>query len=164
MITLLRVLFGFIIACLVAGVTTVAFVVTPADLVNLPAEAQLDRLGNAGVLALLAATHSAIFAFLFAFIAIAIAEWSRVRSWIYYVVAGLVIALAGFAAEYLSEVAGQPSIFNYYALRAFLAVGVLSGLAYWLVAGGRAGGRLGDVPPPAVVPAADVETLAEATQ
>ena len=32
MITLLRVLFGFIIACLVAGAVTVAFVVTPADI------------------------------------------------------------------------------------------------------------------------------------
>ena len=37
MITLLRVLFGFIIACFVAGVVTVAFVVTPADIAALVA-------------------------------------------------------------------------------------------------------------------------------
>ena len=84
MITLLRVLFGFIVACLVAGLVTVAFVVTPADIANLPPEAQPERLGNAGILALLAATHSAIFALPFAIIAIGIAELSRVRTWIYY--------------------------------------------------------------------------------
>lgn len=164
MITLLRVLFGFIIACLVAGVVTVAFVVTPADIAALPAEAQPERLGNAGVLSLLAATHSAIFALPFALIAIGIAELSRVRSWIYYVLVGIVIALGGFAAEYLNEVPGQPSIFNNYALGAFLAVGVLSGLAYWLVAGRRAGGKRGDVPPPpAAAHPADPAPMAQAT-
>jgi hypothetical protein len=41
-------------------------------------------------------------------------------------------------------------------VRAFLAVGILSGLAYWLVAGRRAGGERGDAPaPPVTVPAAD---------
>ena len=155
MFTLLRVVFGFIVACLVAGLTTVAFVVTPADLATLPADAWSERLGNAGVLSLLAATHSAIFAFPFALVAIVIAEWARVRSWIYYVVAGLAIALGGFAAVYLNEVAGQPSIVNEYALRAFLAVGILSGLAYWLVAGRRAGGRRGDAGRPVAGPPAE---------
>ena len=79
MITLLRVLFGFIVACLVAGAVTVAFVVTPADIAGLPAEAQAEQLANAGVLSLLAATHSAIFAFPFAMIAIGIAEMSAIR-------------------------------------------------------------------------------------
>ncbi len=164
MITLLRVLFGFIVACLVAGVVTVAFVVTPADIAALPAEAQTERLGNAGVLSLLAATHSAIFALPFAIIAIGIAELSRVRSWIYYVLVGIAIALGGFAAEYADEVPGQPSIFNDYALGAFIAVGVLSGLAYWLVAGRRAGGKRGDVPPPpAAAPPAEPGPVAQAT-
>jgi hypothetical protein len=164
MITLLRVLFGFIIACLVAGLVTVAFVVTPADIAALPAEAQPERLGNAGVLSLLAATHSAIFALPFALIAIGIAELWRVRSWIYYVLAGIAIALGGFAAEYLNEVPGHPSIFNNYALGAFIAVGVLSGLAYWLIAGRRAGGKRGDIaPPPTAASTADSKPVAQAT-
>jgi hypothetical protein len=125
-------------------VATVAFVVTPADIATLPADARPERLGNAGVLSLLAATHSAIFAFPFALLAIAIGEWRRVRSWIYYVIVGIAIALGGFGAEYLNEVGGQPSIVNDYALRAFLTVGLLSGLAYWIVAGRHAGGRRGD--------------------
>jgi len=57
---------------------------------------------------------------------------------------GILIAFAGFGVEYLNEVGGQPSIVNTYAARAFLAVGFLGGIAYWLVAGRRAGGRRGD--------------------
>jgi hypothetical protein len=144
---LLRIIIGFIVACLVAGVATVAFVVTPADIATLPAELRPDRLQSAGVLALLAATHSAIFALPFALIAVAIAEWQAIRSWIYYAVAGIAIALGGFYAEYLAEVAGQPTIINDYAARAFLTVGFLGGLAYWLVSGCRAGSRPADVGP-----------------
>jgi hypothetical protein len=141
---LFRVLFGFTVACLVAGAATAAFVITPADIATLPAELRPDRLSSAGTLSLLAATHSAIFAFPFAFIAIALAEWRCIRSWVYYAIVGILIALGGFGAEYLNEVGGQPSIVNAYAMRAFLAVGFLGGVAYWLAAGRRGGGRRGD--------------------
>jgi hypothetical protein len=142
--TLLRVLFGFVVACLVAGVATVAFVVTPADLATQPDGIWSERLGSAGVLAMLAATHTAIFAFPFALIAIALGEWQRIRTWIFYVLAGIAISFGGFVAEYLAEAANQPSIVNDYAMRAFLTVGFFGGLAYWLVAGRGAGGRGGD--------------------
>jgi hypothetical protein len=144
--TIIRVLFGFAVACLVAGVATVAFVVTPADLASLPPDVRPERLANAGVLSLLAATHSAIFAFPFALSAIALGEWLRIRSWIYYSVAGILIAIGGFCAVSYFEVAGQPTIVNNYAIRAFFTVGFFGGLAYWLVAGRRAGGRSGDRP------------------
>ena len=161
MITLLRVLFGFIIACLVAGVVTVAFVVPPADIASLPAGAQSEHLANAGVLALLAATHSAIFAFPFAMLANGIGEMWHVRSWLYYAVVGLLIGAGGFVAYYANEVVGQPSIFNSYALTAFLTIGTLGGLAYWLVAGRRAGGKRADVPPPAAAPPSASEPAAQ---
>jgi len=141
---LFRVLFGFTVASLVAGVATVAFVITPLDIATLPAELRPDRLSSAGTLSLLAATHSAIFSFPFALIALIVAEWRCIRSWVYYAIVGILIALAGFGAEYLNEVGGQPSIVNAYAIRAFLAVGFLGGIAYWLAAGRRAGGRRGD--------------------
>lgn len=144
MSTLIRVLLGLIVACLVAGAVTVAFVVTPADIGALSGEARADRLEVAGTLALLAATHSAIFAAPFAIVAVIIGEWLAVRSWLYYVLIAIAIALAGFSAEVLAEVEGQPTIVNDYALRAFLAAGFFSGLAYWLMAGRRAGGRRGD--------------------
>ena len=161
MFTLLRVLFGFIIACLVAGAVTVAFVVTPADIASLPADARFERLANAGVLALLAATHSAIFAFPFAMLANGIGEMWHVRSWLYYAVVGLLIGAGGFVAYYANEVAGQPSIFNNYALAAFLTIGTLGGLAYWLVAGRRAGGKRADAPPPAAAPPSAGEPAAQ---
>jgi hypothetical protein len=141
---LVRILVGFTVACLVAGAATVAFVITPLDIATLPAELRPDRLSSAGTLSLLAATHSAIFSFPFALIAILVAEWRCIRSWVYYAMAGILIAFAGFGAEYLNEVGGQPSIVNAYAIRAYLAVGFLGGLAYWLAAGRRAGGRRGD--------------------
>jgi hypothetical protein len=147
--TLIRVLFGFAFACLIAGAVTAAFVVTPTDIAASTSEAWPERLGYAGLLSLYAATHTAIFAFPFALIAIVLAEWLSVRSWIYYVVVGIVIALGGFAAFSYFEVEGQPTIVNDYAMRTFLTVGVFGGLAYWLVAGRRAGGRRGDRPEPA---------------
>jgi len=162
MITLLRVLFGFIIACLVAGLVTVAFVVTPADIAGLPAEAQPERLGNAGVLSLLAATHSAIFAFPFAIIGIGVAEMSAIRTWLYYAIVGVGIALGGLAAEYANEVAGLPSILNGYALAAYVTVGIAGGLAYWLLAGRRAGGKRADAATTVPAPPADPEPVPQA--
>lgn len=165
MLTLLRVIFGFVVACLVAGVVTVAFVVTPADVASLAPDAQAERLASAGVLALLAATHSAIFAFPFAIITITVSEIWRIRSWVYHAVAGTLIAFAGLAAEVAQEVPGQPSILNNYAAAAFLAIGVLSGSAYWLVAGRGAGGRRKDAAePPASDPApSEPDAVAEPT-
>jgi hypothetical protein len=141
---LFRFLLGFAVACLVAGAATVAFVITPIDIATLPAELRPERLGSAGTLSLLAATHSAIFSLPFALIAAVIAERRCIRSWVYYAIIGILIAFAGFGAEYLNEVGGQPTIVNTYAARAFLAVGFLGGIAYWLVAGRRAGGRSGE--------------------
>jgi hypothetical protein len=146
--TILRILIGFAIACLVAGAVTAAFIVTPTDVAALSPDVRPEQLGYAGLLSLYAATHSAIFAFPFALIAIALAEWLCVRSWIYYTIVGILIALGGFAAVRYFEVEGQPTIINNYALRTFLTVGVFGGLAYWLVAGRRAGGRRGDRPAP----------------
>ena len=139
--TLFRILFGFIIACLVAGAVLVAFVVTPADIATLPAALRWERLASAGMLSLLAATHVAIFAFAFAFVAIVIGEWLSIRSWIYYALVGIAIALAGFGAQYMYEVGSEPTIVNDYAIRAFLTLGFFGGFAYWMAAGRRAGGR-----------------------
>jgi hypothetical protein len=60
------------------------------------------------------------------------------------VIVGLAIAVGGFVAEYLSEVSGQPTIVNDYAIRAYLTIGFVGGLAYWLFAGRLAGGRRAD--------------------
>jgi hypothetical protein len=139
---ILRVLFGFILACLAAGVTIVLFVYTPVEL----ALDLGDRVSEAGLLSLAAATHSAVFAAPFALIGAAIGEWRNLTSWTYYALVGVLIAVIGFLVQYWSEGGGQLSILNSYALRAFLLTGLIAGLVYWLVSGRFAGSFNGTVP------------------
>ncbi len=137
--TATRVILGFVLACLAAGIATVLFVITPNDLFSVAAEAFPEKLGQTLKWGLLAATHSAIFAAVFVLIAAAVAEWLGLRSPYYYLLAGAVIALLGFYAQYASEVAGQATIFNAYAAIAFLTAGLVGGLVYWIAAGRFAG-------------------------
>lgn len=134
-----RVLTGFALACLMAGLVQVLFIMTPAQMMQLGAEAFRERAAQAAVLSLLAATHAAIFSVAFLLIAAGIGEWMRVRAPAYYIATGAIIAALGFTAQYASEVAGQPTIFNTYAIFAFIVSGVLAGLVYWLTAGRYAG-------------------------
>jgi hypothetical protein len=136
---MIRILFGFILACLAVGASTVAFVITPAEIFAASGDAQSERLSTFGLLTLLAATHSAIFAAPFALIAVVIGEWQSIRSPIYYIAAGILISLAGFAAQYASETGAAASIANAYAFKAYLTSGFVGGLIYWLFAGRSAG-------------------------
>ena len=133
---ILRVLIGFVFASLAAGAALVLFVYTP---VELAADAG-DRVQEAGLLTLYAATHSAVFAAPFALIGAAIGEWRGISSWTYYALVGVLIAALGFFAQYWSETgAGPTSILNSYALSAFLVAGLVAGLVYWLLSGQYAG-------------------------
>ena len=134
--TFFRVLTGFVLAMLAAAVIQVLFAFPPTAMGDVAAWAQ-----QAGVWALAAATHIAIFSFLFALLAIAFAEWQGVSKWVYYVLTGMTIAIGGFFAQYAAENASQPTIFNNYALVAFITAGSIGGLVYWLAAGRRAGAR-----------------------
>jgi hypothetical protein len=150
--TISRVLFGFLLACLTAGLVQVLFILTPGRIIALPADIFPDRVGQALVIAALAATHVAIFSAAFALIALGVAEFMRVRGIGYYLAVGATIAMAGFAAQYASEVAGQPTVLNTHAVEAFLTSGVIAGLIYWIVAGRGAGGgrrERRDTAPPA---------------
>jgi hypothetical protein len=138
---ILRVVFGFVLACLAAGLTLVGFVYTPLELVGLTAPVAATRLGEAGLLALAAATHAGVFCAPFALAGAAFGEWRCLRSPAYYALLGVAIAAAGFFAQYHSEVAGDLSILNTYALSAFALTGLIGGLVYWLSAGRHAGGR-----------------------
>lgn len=133
-----RVLVGLIAACLVAGVVQTLFVVTPLDLID--ADAVPASLANAGLLALFAATHIAIFVAPFGLIAAALGEWQHVRQMLYYALIGIVIAMAGFFALYMGERGGM-TILNPTALIAYFMTGLIAGFTYWLVAGRFAGGH-----------------------
>ena len=123
----IRVVFGFVVACLAAGLTIVLFVTTPVELANTPSNAITDALSANGLLAVFAAP--------LALIGAAIGEWRRLAHWTYYAVVGIVIAGLGFLAQYMSEGGAQASIVNNYALVAFLTMGFVGGVIYWLVAG-----------------------------
>jgi hypothetical protein len=128
----LRVLFGFVFACLAAGATLVLFVFTPVEL----ATDAGNRVQEAGLLTLHAATHAAVFAAPFALIGAAIGEWRGIASWTYYALVGVLIAALGFLVQYWSEGGTvEASILNNYALSAFVVTGLVAGLVYWLVSG-----------------------------
>lgn len=139
--TLTRVLLGFALACLVAALVQVLFVTTPAELAAVPAGAFPAEASNAFALVLKAATHFAIFALAFTLIAAGIAEWLSLRGIGYWLAVGAGIGMLGFIAQFSSEVAGQPTILNTYALQSFLTAGFFGGLTYWLIAGVRSGSR-----------------------
>lgn len=136
---LVRVTIGFILACIAAGLVTVLFVTTPAELLALPSQALPEKASQTLVWGLLAATHAAIFAATFTLIAAGIGEWQKIRGLGYYLIAGVGIAALGFYAQYASEVAGQPTIYNSYAMTAFATAGLIAGFVYWLIAGRYAG-------------------------
>lgn len=123
-----RFVLGFAAAALAAGAVQALFV-AGADGLSL----QSSRLESLGLLTLLAATQSAVFAAPFAGLAATLAAWLPVRSKAYFVVCGALIALAGFSAQYVSETGAQ-TIYNGYALAAYLTSGLVGGLVYVLVA------------------------------
>jgi hypothetical protein len=139
---IVRVVVGFVVAGLAAGLTTALFVHTPADLIGATgSSAADDGWSQLWLTTLVAATQSTIFSAPFALVAAAIGEWHRVRDWTYYAMSGIVIALLGFTAEWLSEETGQGwSVVNSnYPLIAFLTTGFVAGWVYWAFAGRRAG-------------------------
>jgi hypothetical protein len=156
--TLARVAFGFALASFAAGLVMVLFVNTPAEVLAQPASRLPETASETFDLALLTGTHAAIFSAAFVLIAAGLGETFSIRSLAFYLIAGLAIALLGFAAQFSSEVAGQPTILNNYALKAFVATGSFAGFVYWL-ASGQFAGR----PPEETSEAASVEAVTSQT-
>ena len=129
---MLRVIIGFVFACLAAGFTMVLFVYTPLELAT---ELIGERLSEAALLSLAAGTHSAVFAAPFALIGAGFGEWQRIGSWLYYVLVGIAIAGVGFLAQFWTEATGEASIVNSYAVTAFIVTGFVAGIVYWLFSG-----------------------------
>lgn len=126
-ISLARGILGFIAAALAAGVVQVLFV-TGLDIVR-PGPAPIESMG---LLVLLAATQSAVFAAPFALLAVIVATLLPTRGSLYFMGAGLAIALGGFFAQHAGE-SGPNTVLNRYALSAYAVSGLLAGLVYWLV-------------------------------
>jgi len=70
----IRVLFGFALACLAAAAALVLFVYTPAELASLPSGMGADRVTEAGFFAIVVTPHVAMFAALPALVGVIIGE------------------------------------------------------------------------------------------
>ena len=104
-LSVLRVLVGFGLACIAGALMQLGFA-TPNDVLT----DDPDKLSWSFEQVLLAATHSAVFSAPFALVAAAIGEWQSIRSWVYYALAGIAISIAGFIALYSGETSGPNSI------------------------------------------------------
>lgn len=144
--SVIRVLFGLVLACIAAAITLILFVYTPAELASLPSGMGADRVNEAGLFALAVVPHIAAFAALPALIGVIASEQRGIRSWGYYVLVGIGIAVLGFLAQHFSEAPGQTTILHNYALTAFLTAGFTGGVVYWLFAGRYAAGRRAEPP------------------
>lgn len=149
--SVIRVLAGFVVACLAAGLTMVLFVYTPAQIVT---ELAGDQTPGVLLQWLGFFIRSAMFAAPFASIAVAYGEWRGVGSWLFYAIVAIVIAGIGFLAHVVAETGLRPTIVNGYAATAFAVTGLVAGLVYWLCAGRFAadrgqGGAHEIIPPPA---------------
>ena len=152
-----RVLLGYLVACLAAGLTTVLFAWTPSDLANMQGDlATNDKLA----LAMPVATLIALFSAPFALAAIAYGEWRKWRDWAYYSAAGMAIALFGYLAQYQSEAPSQTwSIAaSNYPLVAFLTSGFVGGLVYWMFSGRLAAMKSMPTAPAAKAPVTSSKT------
>lgn len=133
-LSVLRVLIAFALACIAGAAIQLAFAAPNDVLTDDP-----DRLSWSLEQVLLAATHSAVFSAPFALVAAAIGEWQAIRSWVYYALAGTAISIAGFIALYSGETSTTNSIVNQYAAIAYLCSGLVGGWVYWLFSGRYAG-------------------------
>jgi hypothetical protein len=137
---ILRIAFGFAVACLAAAATLVAFVFAPGNWGALGAELNGARLSEAGFFALLITPHVIVAAALPALVAAIYAETRKVTGWPFYGLAGIGVGLAGFFLQHLTEAPDPESIFQAYALMAFLTAGLVGGLVYWAASGRYAAG------------------------
>jgi hypothetical protein len=126
-----RIVLGFLVACLAAGFIQVLFAVTPAELV-VAGEARWSAALN---WALLSSAHIAVFAAPFALISIIISEWLGIRSFSYHTIIAMGIAVAGFGLIMMMEAPSEASIVNSYAMAAYLTSGFIAGFVYWLLSG-----------------------------
>jgi hypothetical protein len=131
----IRVLFGFALACLAAAAALVLFVYTPAELASLPSGMGADRVTQAGLFALVVSPHVAMFAALPALVGVIIGERRGISGWGYYALVGIAIAVLGFLTQHVTETPGQTTILHNYALTAFLTAGLAGGFVYWLFSG-----------------------------
>jgi hypothetical protein len=143
----IRIVLGFALASLAAGIVLVLFVYAPADLEGLRSDLSGERLLEAGLFALFVTPHVALSAALPALAGAIFAEVRRVAGWRYYALAGIAIAAAGFVVQQLSAAPEETGLLSGYVFAAFLTSGLAGGLAYWALSGRFVRSRATPAPP-----------------
>ena len=131
-----RCLAGYLVACLVAGIVAIAFVIPPSDLVT----GSSERLSTVGIWMLLTAVHAAVFAAPFALVGLIHAERRSIQHAGYYIAFGWAVAAVALLIQLLPPGPGQPFKVTAYVMAALLSAAVAGSFVYWLVAGRHAGG------------------------
>jgi hypothetical protein len=135
---ILVVIFGLLVAVIVAGITLAAGIVLP-DWATMDSD-PIERFIFFFV-AFFATSLVVVFGLLPAALVIAVLEVLRMRSFIYYGVGGALVALASYYGSDISvqleNTTDVAPVAN--ALQLAAAAGILGGLAYWLIAGRNAG-------------------------
>jgi len=136
---LFRMIFGLAIAAVAAASAQVLFAMTPAELMVAGPERWQIVLQWILDTAIVCGAFAAPFVLIFG----TFAEATAIRSFAYYVVGGVFVALAALAALLAGETVSAPTLANSYAIAEILTAGFVAGIVYWIFAGRFAGGRRG---------------------
>ena len=134
-----RVLSGYGLASLAGAMTLAAYFLPNADLAGAKPQEAGDWIEHFVTLSGLSWPLIALFGAPFALIGLGVAESRRIHDWTYYALLGIGVALVGFLVKYGVEPDGAVrTLFNNYALMAFLTAGLVAGLVYWVISGRKA--------------------------
>jgi O-antigen/teichoic acid export membrane protein len=131
--------FGFFVACIVTGAALAMMtqLITPADVRAIGNTATLTGM-MIGVLAV--ASITAYAAMLPAMFIVLFAEIRSRRDWLFYCLSGGFIAILCLGFVVLNPQQDRGPSLEFFAIT--IVAGMLGGIAYWIVAGRRAGGWL----------------------
>jgi hypothetical protein len=132
------IIFALIVASMAAGVALAVGIVAP-DWPTMDSD-PVERV-SFFVLAFFATSFVGAAATLPALVLIVFAEAARMRSFLYYGVAGAVVGLASyFGSDVSSRLENTTDVTPVgHALQLAAAAGIIGGIVYWLIAGRRAG-------------------------
>jgi hypothetical protein len=130
------VLFAFVLACVAAAVVMTFALVLPwwSELVDQSVDRRIIPL-----MVGMSAVFFSLYAMLPAMVIIALAEGFRLRSVLFYALAGAVVALGsayGWELEFLRHLGHDPGARR---VEIAAAVGIVAGFVYWALAGRNAG-------------------------
>ena len=132
------IVFALIVASMAAGITLAIGIVAP-DWAGIDSD-PVERV-SFFIVSFFATSFVGAVAMAPAFVLIVLAEAARIRSFIYYGVAGALVGLASYFGSSISvrleNTTDVPPVEH--ALQLAAAAGIIGGVVYWLIAGRRAG-------------------------